>query len=84
MRVCRLACEDEPAPWVAVPVSAQRTSRTAPQRLTRLQAWMVATAARRGHNKTAIAVANKLARFIWVVWHKEVDFQSQPRVTHVA
>jgi len=68
----------------AVLLSAQRTSRTAPQRLTRRQAWMVATAARRGHNKTAIAVANTLARIIGVVWHKEVDFQSQPRVTHVA
>ena len=48
---------------------------------TRLQAWMVATAARCGHNTTAIAVANKLARIIWVVWHKEADFQSLPRVT---
>jgi transposase len=61
----------------AVLLSAQRTSRATPHRLTRLQAWAVATAARRGHNKAAIAVANKLARIIWVVWHKEVDFQSQ-------
>jgi transposase len=61
----------------AVLLSAQRTSRATPHRLTRLQAWAVATAARRGHNKAAIAVANKLARIIWVVWHKELDFQSQ-------
>jgi hypothetical protein len=26
-----------------------------------------------GHNKTAIALANKLARVIWAVWHREVD-----------
>lgn len=65
-------------------LSAQRTSCTAPHRLTRLQAWAVATAARRGHHKAAIAVANKLARIIWVVWHKEVDFQSQPRATMAA
>jgi len=61
----------------AVLLAAQRTSRTAPHRLTRLQQWAVTTAARRGHNKAAIAVANKLARIIWVVWHKDVDFQSQ-------
>jgi transposase len=65
----------------AVLLTAQRTSRTAPQRLTRLQHWAVTTAARRGHNKAAIAVANKLARVIWAVWHKEVDFQSPLRVT---
>ena len=60
----------------AVLLAAQRTSRTAPQRVTRLQHWAVTTAARRGHNKAAIAVANKLARIIWVVWHKELDFHS--------
>ena len=60
----------------AVLLSAQRTARTAPHRLTRLQAWAVTTAVRRGHNKAAIAVANKLARVIWVVWHREVDFHS--------
>lgn len=63
----------------AVLLSAQRTSRTTPHRLTRLQAWMVTTAARRGHNKAAIAVANKLARIVWAVWHREVEFQSEPR-----
>ena len=65
----------------AVLLSAQRTSRTTPHRLTRLQAWMVTTAARRGHNKAAIAGANKLARIMWAVWHREVDFQSEPRPT---
>ena len=65
----------------AVLLSAQRTARTAPQRMTRLQHWAVTTAARCGHNKAAIAVANKLARIIWAVWHKEVDFQSPLRVT---
>jgi len=65
----------------AVLLSAQRTSRTSPQRLTRLQAWAVATAARRGHNKAAIAVANKLARVVWAVWQKEVDFHSPLQAT---
>ena len=48
----------------AVLLAAQRTARTTPQRLTRLQQWAVALAARRGHNKAAIALANKLARIV--------------------
>ena len=68
----------------AVLLAAQRTVRTTPQRATRLQQWAAATAARRGHNKAAIALANKLARIIWAVWHHDVDFRSQPRMTEVA
>ena len=60
----------------AVLLTAQRTARTTPHGLTRLQQWAVHVAARCGHNKAAIAVANKLARIIWAVWHREVDFQS--------
>lgn len=60
----------------AVLLAAQRTARDRPHRLTRLQQWAVALAARRGHNKTAIALANKLARFVWAVWCRETDFHS--------
>ena len=28
--------------------------------------------ARRGYNKATIAVANKLGRLVWAVWHKDV------------
>jgi hypothetical protein len=42
-----------------------------------LQQWAVTTAARRGHNKAAVALANKMARIIWAVWHREVDFHAQ-------
>jgi hypothetical protein len=38
----------------------------------------VTLAARRGHNKAAIAVANKLARMIWAVWHNDVDYYDRP------
>lgn len=62
----------------AVLLTAQRTVRTTPERATPFQHWAVALAARRGHNKTAIAVANKLARLIWVVWSREVDFHARP------
>jgi transposase len=62
-------------------LTAQRVARTAPDRLTALQRWAVTTAARRGHNKAAIALANKLARIIWAVWHREVDFHAQAPMT---
>ena len=68
----------------AVLLTSQRTARTAPHRLTRLQQWAVTTAARRGHNKAAIAVANKMARIIWAVWHGDVDFHAQAAVTTAA
>ena len=58
----------------AVLLAAQRTARTAPRRLTRLQQWVVTLAARRGHNKAAIGLANKLARIIWALWCREADF----------
>ncbi len=64
----------------AVLLAAQRTARTRPHRLTRLQQWAVTLAARRGHNKATIALANKLARIIWAVWHHEVDFHAQVRL----
>jgi transposase len=60
----------------AVLLAAQRTARTSPHRLTRLQQWAVTLAARRGHNKAAIALANKLARIIWALWCHEADFHS--------
>jgi transposase len=44
-----------------------------------LQHWAVAVAAKRGHNIAAIAVANKLARIVWAVWHREIDFQPPAR-----
>ncbi len=68
----------------AVLLAAQRTARTAPQRLTRLQQWAVSTAARRGHNKAAIALANKMARIVWAVWHRDVDFHARPALTTAA
>ena len=45
----------------------------------RLRAWGLEVQRRRGHNKAAIAVANKLARIAWVVWRRDVNFVSQPQ-----
>ena len=44
------------------------------QPLTRLHQWAVTVRDRRGHNKATIAVANKLGRIVWAVWHKDVPF----------
>jgi transposase len=63
----------------AVLLAAQRTARATPHRLTRLQAWAVTLGGRRGHNKAAIGLANKLARIIWAVWCNDRDFHS-PRL----
>jgi transposase len=41
----------------------------------RLRAWALALEAKRGHNKATVALANKLARVIWVVWRNDVPFQ---------
>jgi transposase len=55
-----------------------RRRATAGLALTRLQQWALALHARRGHNKAAIAVANKLGRLIWAVWRRDVDFHATP------
>jgi transposase len=65
----------------AVLLAAQRTARERPHRLTRLQQWAVALAARRGHNEAAIALANKLARIIWAVWRGETTCHSPTAAT---
>jgi transposase len=57
----------------AVLVSAQRRA-AAGHALPRLHHWAVSLRERRGHNKATIAVANKLSRIVWAVWHKDVAF----------
>lgn len=41
----------------------------------RLRAWALDREQRRGHNKAAVALANKLARIVWAVWTKGVPYQ---------
>jgi transposase len=40
-----------------------------------LSAWAVAVEAKRGHNKAAVALANKLARIAWSVWRDARSYQ---------
>lgn len=55
-----------------------------PQQPDRLQAWALAKPRARGHNKAAIAVANKLARIAWAVWSREGTYRSMAAPANVA
>jgi len=46
--------------------------------LARLQRWALAVEQRRGANKATVALANKLARVVWVVWSRDVEFCAEP------
>ena len=46
------------------------------QPLTRIEQWALATEQRIGRKKAAVALANKLARIIWAVWSRQVDFNA--------
>jgi transposase len=59
---------------------ALQLAERAPDRLTRLQQWAVSVAAHRGRHKAVIAVANKLARIVWAVWHYDVAFEPRPQL----
>jgi transposase len=44
----------------------------------RLRAWAPHLERLRGHNKAAVALANKLARIAWAVWKYGIDFTAAP------
>ena len=44
-----------------------------------LQQWGVRLHERRGHNKAAVALANKLARRVWAVWKRDCDYHAAYR-----
>jgi len=50
-------------------LSAKRCAKLNPDKLTKLQRWALDLEKRVGHNKAAVALANKMARIIWAVWH---------------
>ncbi len=44
----------------------------------RLRAWALQVERLRGHNKAAVALANKLARIVWAVWRHGTDYMGTP------
>lgn len=57
----------------AVVLAAARRQR-AGRPLSRLYEWVLEVRARTHFNKAVVAVANKLARFVWAVWTRDVAF----------
>ena len=50
----------------------------------RLQTWALRVYDRRGHNRAAVALANKIARIAWSVWSQNTLYQSLPARTPAA
>jgi len=55
----------------AVLLSAKRMKHPDP-----LRTWALSVEARRGHNKAAVAVANKMARIVWAVWLRQDEYNA--------
>ena len=53
-------------------------AKTSPQP-DRFRTWALELQKRSGHNKAAVAVANKLARVVWAVWKSGKPFESRPQ-----
>ena len=60
---------------VLVALSKRRTPRR-----DRLSLWALDIQNRRGHNKAAVALANKLARRAWAAWSHDTDFQEEEAI----
>ncbi|MEZ5448399.1 MAG: hypothetical protein R3E89_05095 [Thiolinea sp.] len=56
-------------------VSAKRQAKSG-KPLTRLQQWAIRLEQRVGHNKSTVALANKLARIAWACWTSGKPYQA--------
>ena len=57
-------------------------ARRAKREPDRLRAWALERAQARGHNKAAVALANKLARIAWAVWRSERGYTAMRPATN--
>jgi transposase len=64
--------------YAEIPVAPICREMTRGSPLDRLRTWALDLQERRGHNKAAVALANKLARIVWATWRHERDFSSKP------
>jgi transposase len=53
---------------------AKQLNRQTTRPLNRIYQWVIELERRVGHNKAAVALANKLARIAWAVWRHARDF----------
>lgn len=56
-------------------LQAHRKAKSRPEDLTPLQRWAIELNQRIGHNKAAVALANKMARIAWAMWNTESDYR---------
>jgi transposase len=61
-------------------VLARARQKTDATRVDRLREWAAGIEKSRGHNKAAVALANKMARIVWAVWRNDVDYVPPPLV----
>jgi transposase len=59
----------------AVLIAAQRVKHK--QEPDRLRHWALQMQGLKGHNRAAVALANKLARIVWAVWRNDAAFESR-------
>lgn len=59
-------------------VLARARQRTEASRWDRLREWATKIEKERGHNKAAVALANKMARMVWAVWRHDRDYVPAP------
>jgi hypothetical protein len=61
-----------------LPFLAAQPAATGTARRDRLREWATKVEKARGHNKAAVALANKMARMVWAVWRHDRDYQPTP------
>ena len=54
------------------------------QPLDRIRVWALALSQRVGHNKAAVALANKQARRLWAAEHHRASFDPDHVIVHLA
>jgi transposase len=63
---------------------AAARARAQDRPLSRLQRWALDTQQRVGHNKATVALANKMARIVWVVWTQQTSFNGDDALRFAA